>query len=608
MRRLVTTGSAVKRLKRFRQVINVFVRYGFGEAMGRIRVWEACNVRRHVLRRKAECSIELTTPQRLASALEELGPTFIKIGQLLSTRPDLVPPKYIVELKRLRAGAHLVPAHVIRGIVESELGRPIDEIFESFDDTPLAAASLAQVHRATFRGKQVVLKVQRPDIVEVTEVDMDILQSVAHLAERYSHQVYLFNVLGLVEEFAQQIRKELDFRMEVNNMRRFSENFADDATVHIPEFYPELCTHRVITMEYLDGINISEIQRLSDEGYDLQEIARRGVDIGFKTIFQHGFFHADPHPGNIFVLPGNVIGLIDFGMMATLSLRDRESFAKLVHAISTRDERRVARALTGLTEHEEVTPAEELEPAISNIITDYGGRFARELYLAGMLFAMMQAVMKREGRLRSQLIWATKTIAIAEEIGQSLSADFDIMEVGKPYAWKLLTQKLNPLRQTNELYYWFIDAMSIVRDLPYDVGIVLQQVRKGRLKVEFEHVGLEPIRRTLDRVAHRIPLTILIAALLLSSSVLVLAQVPPFLCGWYSLARTYWLYHRRHPRFYPRNIHDTALIGRPGEVLFPGGIENLPRHIDNCLLTVGIRDRVALELRDNIRKAISTIL
>jgi ubiquinone biosynthesis protein len=531
MRRLVTTGSAVKRLKRFRQVINVFVRYGFGEAMGRIRVREACNVRRHVLRRKAECSIELTTPQRLASALEELGPTFIKIGQLLSTRPDLVPPKYIVELKRLRAGAHLVPAHVIRGIVESELGRPIDEIFESFDDTPLAAASLAQVHRATFRGKQVVLKVQRPDIVEVTEVDMDILQSVAHLAERYSHQVYLFNVLGLVEEFAQQIRKELDFRMEVNNMRRFSENFAGDATVHIPEFYPELCTHRVITMEYLDGINISEIQRLSDEGYDLQEIARRGVDIGFKTIFQHGFFHADPHPGNIFVLPGNVIGLIDFGMMATLSLRDRESFAKLVHAISTRDERRVARALTGLTEHEEVTPAEELEPAISNIITDYGGRFARELYLAGMLFAMMQAVMKREGRLRSQLIWATKTIAIAEEIGQSLSADFDIMEVGKPYAWKLLTQKLNPLRQTNELYYWFIDAMSIVRDLPYDVGIVLQQVRKGRLKVEFEHVGLEPIRRTLDRVAHRIPLTILIAALLLSSSVLVLAQVPPFVGG-----------------------------------------------------------------------------
>jgi ubiquinone biosynthesis protein len=531
MMRLETTGSAFRRLRRFRQVISVFAKYGFGEAMGRIRVWEACNIERRVLRRKAECPAELSTPQRLASALEELGPTFIKVGQLLSTRPDLVPPKYIAELRRLRTSAHFVSADIIRGTVEAELGRPINELFESFDDTPVGAASLAQVHRATLRGKQVALKVQRPNIAEVIEVDMDILRSLAHLAERYSHSVYLFNVLGLVDEFAQQIRKELDFRMEVNNMRRFSQNFAGDATVHIPEVYPELCTQRVITMEYLDGVSISDTQRLSDEGYDLQEIARRGVDLGFKTIFQHGFFHADPHAGNIFVLPGNVIGLVDFGMMATLSLRDRESFARLVHSISTRDERRVARALVELTEHEDVTPAEELEPALSNIITEYSGRFVSELYLAGMLFAMMRVVMNREGRLRPQLVWAVKSVAIAEEIGQLLNADFDIMELGRPYAWKLITQKLNPFRERYELYYWFTDALSIVRDLPYDVGIVLRQARKGRLKVEFEHVGLEPIRRTMDRLAHRIPLTILIAALLLSSSVLVLAQAPPFVGG-----------------------------------------------------------------------------
>ncbi len=528
MQRLITPGIAFKRLRRFRQVINVLVRYGFGEAMTRIRLWEAVNFERRILRREPKLP-ELTAPQRLRLALEELGPTFIKLGQMLSTRPDLVPPEIIIELKKLQASVHFVPADIIKSIIESELGRPISELFESFDDTPLAAASLAQVHRAVLKGEQVVLKVQRPDIVEITEVDIDIMRSVARLAERYSPTVYLINTVGLVEEFAQQVNKELDFRMEANNMRRFAQNFARDATIHVPDVYPELCTKRVITMEYLDGINISDTQRLIDEGYNLRRIARRGAILGFNATFQHGFFHADPHPGNIFVLPGNVIGLVDFGMMATLSLRDRERLAKLIHFISVRDERRVARALNELMESEEVIPAEELEPSMSAIIKEYGDIPVRELRLAGMLFAMMQAIMTHGGRLRPQLIWVTKSIATQEEIAHSFNADFNLVDLGKPYAQKVLTQKLNPLRQPYEFYYWLIDALDMVRDLPYEVGIVLREVRKGRLKIEFEHVGLEPIRRTMDRVANRTSLTIIIAALLVSSSVIVLAQVPPFM-------------------------------------------------------------------------------
>jgi len=358
-------------------------------------------------------------------------------------------------------------------------------------------------------------------------VDMDIIRSVARIAERYSHTIYLTNAVGLVDEFARQIRKELDFHVEVNNMQRFSQNFSGDAAVHVPEVYPELCTKRVITMEYLDGINIAETQRLRDAGYDLQEVAERGVAIGFKAVFQHGFFHADPHTGNIFVLPGHVLGLIDFGMMATLSMRDRERLAKLVHFISVGDEKRMARMVDELMEREDVIPAEELEPSMSAIMTDYGDLTVSKLHLAGMLFAIMRAMMKHGGRLRPELVWATKSIAIAEEIGHSLDADFDIIAVGEPYAQKLLTGRLNPLRLPYDLYYWFLDALDIVRDLPYDIGIVLRQVRRGRLKIEFEHVGLEPIRETIDRVATRASLAILIAALLLSSSVLVLARVPP---------------------------------------------------------------------------------
>ncbi len=527
MRSLILPGTALRRLRRFRQVINALVKYGFGSALGRIRVWEACNFERGILRR--ECKLPLTAPERLRLALEELGPTFIKLGQLLSTRPDLVPPEMIYELKKLQASAHFVPTDTIKGIIESELGRPVSTLFETFDDTPCGAASLAQVHRAVLNGKPVAVKVQRPGIVDMTEVDVDIMRSLARLAERYSPMAYLVNSVGLVEEFAQQLKKELDFRTESHNMRNFAQNFAGDEMIHVPEVYPDLCTRRVVTMEYLDGINIADSERLTAEGYDLPLIASRGAIVGFKAAFQHGFFHADPHPGNILVLPGNVIGLVDYGMMATLSLRDRERLAKLVYFISVRDEKRIARTVNELTEFEDVTPAEDLEPAMFAIITEFGDLPAREVRLSGMLFAMIRAVMAHGGRLRPQLLWVTKSIAIEEEIARLLHADFNLMDLGKPYAQKVLTQKMDPFRQPNELYHWLSDTLDMVRDLPYEMGIVVREIRKGRLKIEFEHKGLEPMRRTADRIANRTSLTIIVAALLISSSVIVLSKVPPLI-------------------------------------------------------------------------------
>jgi ubiquinone biosynthesis protein len=314
-------------------------------------------------------------------------------------------------------------------------------------------------------------------------------------------------------------------------MGHFAENFAHDQTIRVPEPFLDLCTKRVITMEYLDGINISQTQKLSEEGYNLNLIAKRGAILGFKASFQYGFFHADPHPGNVFVLPGNVIGLVDFGMMATLSSRDRERLAKLVYFISDKDEKRVGRALNELMESEDVIPAEELEPSVSAIIKDYGDIPVRELRLAGMLFAMMRTIIAHGGRLRPQLLWITKSIAVQEDIARSLKADFNMMDLGKPFASKFLSQKLNPLRQPNELYYWLIDTLDMIRDLPYDASVIMREIRKGRIKIEFKHIGLDPIRRTMESMSLRQTLTSMMIGLLVSASLVVLAKVPPFVAN-----------------------------------------------------------------------------
>ncbi len=522
-------GRAIKHLQRYRQVVSILTRYGFGEFFTQLRVWENLQIEKKVLHRQHEFA-HIPTSQRLRMALEELGPTFVKLGQMLSTRPDLLSQEYIHELEKLQNKVAPVPTETIKKIIETELKRPLTQIFEWFDDTPLAAASLAQVHRAAIAGKQVVIKVQRPNITNIIQVDLDILSDMAALMERYLKGLYVINPVGIVREFSENVHKELDFMTEARNMRVFSDNFQGTSWLHVPEIYPEnCCTRKILIMEYIDGIALSEIERLKSEGYDLKALAAHGADIAFRSALEFGFFHADPHPGNVLVLPGNVICLLDFGMMGTLSSRYREKLGQLMYFIAENDERRTARALLGLIESTELLDAESLEADVSDIIHEFGHVTGRQLHMGNIFFKLIKLLAKHHARFPTHMVWLFKAIATLEDSSLKMDPDFELVKAVNPYARKLVFRAFHPLKQTREAYLSLYDALNFLRDLPYDAGVVLDQLKKGRVKIEFEHIGLDPLRKTLHHITHHLVLTILLAALLISSSLIVLAGVPPLI-------------------------------------------------------------------------------
>lgn len=522
-------GRTYRHVQRYRQILTVLFKYGFGDLIVALNIEQYLEIGLQMISRKRRERIE-TLPRavRVRMALEELGPTFLKMGQILSTRPDLLPQEFMHELTKLQDDVPPFPYQQVKEVIENEFQQTIEQIYSSFDEQPLAAASIGQVHLAKLQnGTNVVVKVQRPGIQSTIEVDLEIMMHLAGLMERHLDGWDIHRPTRVVQEFARTLEKELDYALEAAHTERFARQFEDEPAVYVPQVYRQATTSRVLTMEYIRGVKSSDIDALQHAGLDRKEVARQGFVLIMKQIFVHGFFHADPHPGNIFVMPNNIICYIDFGMMGRLNLEMREHFADLIMSIVHRDEREAAQALLKLTCAEEVSDDLNLERDVAEFMDQHCYRPLKDVALGKMLHHLLQIATRHRLSVSPDLFLMIKALSTVEGLGLTLDPDLDVIEQATPFIKRIQLNRLHPRRIAKDITASGGEFFHLFKDIPGEIRTILRLARQGKVKMEFEHRGLEPMLASHDRISNRLSFAIVLAAQMVGSALIVLSGVPP---------------------------------------------------------------------------------
>jgi ubiquinone biosynthesis protein len=459
--------------------------------------------------------------------MEELGPTFIKLGQIASTRSDLVPPEYQAELAKLQDAAPTVPVKEIRETIASELGQSVDLTFGHFDPVPLAAASIAQAHASVLPdGTDVVVKVRRPSVVEQVETDLAILQSLSVRASRHWEPAREYDLVGLAREFAQSLREELDYIYEARNADKFASNFADDTDVHIPRVFWDATTARIVTMERVRGFKVSDSDALASAGLHGHVLAERCSRILLTMVFDHGFFHADPHPGNFFIEPNGRIGMIDFGMVGTVDERTQDQLATLLLAITTQDAERLTDAFLDLGVAREHVDRGLLQVELQRLVGRYDGQPLGDMAIGPLLEEAFGIVRRHHLQLPANLALLLKTLVMSEGVGSQLDPDFHLASVLVPYSQRLILRQYSPQRWARELTHAGVDAVRLAIDLPVQMHRILADLERGNLAISVRPAGVEPLLRRSERLVNRLVLGMLAAAFIIGLAFLMSAYHP----------------------------------------------------------------------------------
>ena len=525
-----TIRQTFRHLRRYDQIGRILTRYGFGHILTQLGIGRVITPGLERLRFSSSEVLHATPAERMRMAVEELGPTFIKLGQILSTRGDLLPAEFIRELEKLQDTVPPTDFALIQAEVEKELKSPIDQVFPTFDPVPVASASLGQVHIATLPGgEEVAVKVLRPGVDKLIETDLDILLELAALAEKRTEWGEYYGVRSLAQEFADTLRAEQNYEQEGHNIDRYREIFAGEEHVHIPEVYWETTTRRVLTMERIQGIKITDVDALDAAGLDRETIASRNIAILLQAVLQEGFFHADPHAGNFMVLPNEVIAMMDFGIMGHLDHAQRLGLVQFFVGLFSGDTERVVDAMAELGIAARAADKRKLVRDLDRLRLRYYGLELEKIRARSFIEDLMGVAFSYRLKMPSDLVLVFKTIAMLEGISLQLDPDMNVFQEVEPYVRDALLELQSPVVRLKEIVDQMREASEAMMMLPKQLQRMLEQIEAGDSNLSMTLKGLDEPARRITAAANRLVLAILAVAFVVGPALMLprLAEVLP---------------------------------------------------------------------------------
>lgn len=519
-------NQTFKNLGRIREIIGVLIKYGLEDIIVNSSLRNfVTESRRLTWLRKEKPVFELTRWERIRMVCEELGPTFVKLAQVMSNRPDMLPAPLITELEKLQDNVGPFGFSKVKDIIEADLGRPLDHIFEEFDEIALASASIGQVHKAVLKnGQAVVVKVRRPDVVDLVHRDLTILLDAVQRSDRYLRKQGVINAIDFVKSFERSMNKELDYRTEARNLEKFRSLYKGYKNFYIPKPFREYSSDRVLVMEQVFGCKISDVPQMRNWGLDPRKVAENGMNIYLMQIFEFGIFHADPHPGNVLVRKDGVICLIDFGMVGTLMEKDKYAFAGIFVAMSDNDARKMALAMKSLAIEDNIEDMRAFEYDLNEIIEDFVMLDVSESSIAEMVERLQKVMYDYQIRVPGGIFLIFRAFAILEGIGKTIHPTFNTYEFIRPYGLKLVQQRLKPQNIWKEVSDRFGSVNAMLTSIPRDIKEIVSKAKKGNLLLKVDLQGYGYLLKKWDSITNRLSLTLLTVAFIIGSSISMTAD------------------------------------------------------------------------------------